>query len=164
MARKHVSCRQQLLSRGFPPPAWHTAAAASAQRSPGASLKKETNNWINGGTGWVNTLTPCGWEASQRHRAEQEAAGGERGSSGASWRSWRGAWILTAVKIPSLAASHTLNHKDMCSSHTPPTHGLTACNAAGLTLLLQHVCAHMQAQPMHYVKRIIYPEHVITDH
>lgn len=103
-------------------------------------------------------------EAPSRPGGCRRGAGGERGSSGASWRSWRGAWILTAVKIPSLAASHTLNHKDMCSSHTPPPHGLTACNAAGLTLLLQHVCAHMQAQPMHYVKRIIYPEHVITDH
>lgn len=63
-------------------------------------------------SGWINTLTPCGWEESQRHRAEQKAAGegwgvAVEGSSGSSWGSWRGAWILTAVKAPSDTPSHT---------------------------------------------------------
>lgn len=73
---------QQLLSRGFPLPDWHTGDAASAQRSPTASLKKETNNWINGETGWVNTLTPCGREESQRQNPATSRAGGGGGPPG----------------------------------------------------------------------------------
>lgn len=31
-------------------------------------------------SGNINALTPCGWEKSQRHRVEQEAAGRRGGA------------------------------------------------------------------------------------
>lgn len=120
---------RQLLSRGFYLPAYHTSEVASAQRSPGATLIKETNNWINGGgeggtvSGCINTLTPCGRKASQKHwagaRRCRRWAGGAA-PPGSSRRSWRGAWILTAVKTPSDTLWHTLwlSHTH---SHTAPS-------------------------------------------
>lgn len=163
---------RQLHSRGFPLPACHTGEAASAQRSPGASLKKETNNWINGGSSegldkradplWLGGVSEAPGRAGGCRRW-----GGEGGPSRSSWRSWRGAWILTAVKIPSDTLSHTCTH-----SHTAPSclwvlrHiPLTASNAAGLMLFLKaHMYTHENTKMhTHHAKRIIYFNHTIKD-
>lgn len=66
---------RQLLSRGFSLPACHTGEAASARRSPGASSKKETNNWINGGSSeWLDKHTDPLWLG----RVSEALVGGRR--------------------------------------------------------------------------------------
>lgn len=85
-----------------------------------------------------------------------EAPGGAGGSrlrvgrgcsSGSSWRSWRGAWILTAVKTPSDTLSHTSHRHTYTQSQTAPSCSgilrhtpLTASNEAGQWFFLK---AHM---------------------
>lgn len=74
-----------------PLPGSHTGKAAAARRSPAAILKKETNNWINGGavSGWIDALplaagrclrgTRRGGRLQARWRQEEEGVGGAGG-------------------------------------------------------------------------------------
>lgn len=121
-------------------------------------------------SGWINTLTPCGWDASQRHWS---GAGGYWrgpgwGSSGSSWRSWRGAWILTAVKTPSdTRLTHADSHTQPHAAHScfwvlrhTPSHSQQCCRLNAFSFFFsppKHICLHMQTQRrIHTIQRELF--------
>lgn len=128
-----------------------------------------------GSSKWQDTHTDPLWPGGVSEApAEQEATSEGPGwdSFESSWRSLRGAWILTDVKTPSDTLSHThwLIHTH---SQTLPPHAyeslgitpLTASNASGPTLFsffffppstYVHKCKHKNA---YTPKRIIHFKH-----
>lgn len=120
-------CSRQLLSRGFPLPGCHAGKGSIGPDRPGLAWKKRQIIGLMGGSGeLLDKRTDPLWLGGV-----SEAPGGAGGSrlgvgrgcsSGSSWRSWRRAWILTAVKSPSDTLSHTSRRHTHTHSHGPPPH------------------------------------------